>query len=91
MTNALFLSCPSGDSGRRGGRLVRRLPGDAAGVQDEEEGRGQLHAGGTQTGHRHLPETRQAGGVLCITPIRQRDTPHTRREKERGREERKIL
>lgn len=88
---SLFLSFFSGDSGRRGGRLVRCLPGDAAGVQDEEEGRGQLHAGGTQTGHRHLPETRQAGGVLRITLVRQRDTAHRGREKEREREERKIL
>lgn len=80
-----FFSC---DSGRSSGRLVCRLPGDVAGVQDEEEGRGQLHAGGTQTGHRHLPETRQAGGVLRITLVCQRDAPHTEGERKSEREKR---
>lgn len=78
----LLLSVSSGDRGRSGGRPVCRLPRDVAGVQDEEEGRGQLHAGGTQTGHRHLPETRQAGGVLRITLVCRRDAPHRGREKE---------
>lgn len=35
-----FLFLCSCDSGRCGRGLVRRLPGDAAGVPDEEEGRG---------------------------------------------------
>lgn len=85
---SLFLSFLSGDSWRSSGRPVCCLPGDVAGVQDEEEGRGQLHAGGAQTGHRHLPETRQAGGVLRITLVCQRDAPHTDGERKSEREKR---
>lgn len=88
LTYSPSLSFSSCDRRRRGGRLVCRLPGDAAGVQDEEEGRRQLYTRGTQTGHGHLPETRQAGGVLCITLVRQRDTPHTEGERKSEREKR---
>uniref|UniRef100_A0A8B9TF85 Syndecan 3 n=1 Tax=Anas platyrhynchos TaxID=8839 RepID=A0A8B9TF85_ANAPL len=56
----------SGDRGRRGGSPLRCLPRHAAHLPDEEEGRGQLHAGGTQASQRHLPEAGQAGGVLRV-------------------------
>lgn len=88
----LFPSFLSGDCRRSGGRLVRGLPRDVAGVQDEEKGRGKLHAGGAQTGHRHLPETRQAGGILRIT-LRDRETHHAEGERtsESGRREKDTL
>lgn len=82
-----FCFCSSGDRRRRGGGFVRRLPGDAASLPDEEEGRGQLHSGGTQAGHRHLPETRQAGGVLRVTLVHQGDASHSGGETSRRREE----
>ena len=58
--------CCSGDRGWCGGSPLRCLPGHAAHLPDEEEGRGKLHAGGAQASQCDIPEAWQAGGILRV-------------------------